>query len=158
MHILPMCDFVGCMVLICNFVLTTCSCELCTADANECTEGINSCHIDATCHNTRGNYTCSCNPGYTGDGFSCTGKCNCLQSQHKYAQYPPLLIKFSLQVEELSWLRIHMFLHNQLFYLHHKSLFSQDIKLCVFTLVKPSLQMFLHLLVCQITSDNVGRH
>ena len=109
MHIWPMCDCVGCTVLIriipcvcCNFVLTTSCCEICTADANECTEGTNSCHYAATCHNTQGNYTCSCNPGYTGDGFSCTGKWSFLQSQHKCAQYPPLLIKFSLQVEVVT--------------------------------------------------------
>ena len=46
-----------------------------TADVNECTEGINICHDNATCNNTEGSYTCSCNTGYTGNGFSCTGKC-----------------------------------------------------------------------------------
>ena len=47
-----------------------------TANVNECNEGTDSCHDDATCHNTQGSYTCSCNTGYTGNGFSCIGKCN----------------------------------------------------------------------------------
>ena len=49
-------------------------CNLWTADVNECTSGTDRCHRYATCHNTCGSYTCSCNPGYTGNGFSCTRK------------------------------------------------------------------------------------
>ena len=45
-----------------------------TADINECTRGTDSCHSRATCRNTYGSYTCSCNTGYTGNGFSCTRK------------------------------------------------------------------------------------
>ena len=48
---------------------------LCTADVNECARGTDRCHPHATCHNTQGSYTCSCNAGYTGNGYSCTGKC-----------------------------------------------------------------------------------
>ena len=44
-----------------------------TADMNECTSGIHGCNLHATCHNTQGSYTCSCNRGYTGNGFTCTG-------------------------------------------------------------------------------------
>ena len=29
------------------------------------------CHQLATCTNERGSYTCTCNPGYVGDGFGC---------------------------------------------------------------------------------------
>ena len=43
------------------------------ADINECDES-NNCHENAQCTNTVGNYTCSCNPGYTGDGINCTSK------------------------------------------------------------------------------------
>ena len=44
------------------------------ADVDECTRGADSCHENATCNNTEGNYTCSCNTGHTGDGFVCTSK------------------------------------------------------------------------------------
>ena len=42
------------------------------ADVDECTDGTDNCHENATCHNSPGNYTCSCNTGYTGNGFLCT--------------------------------------------------------------------------------------
>ena len=42
------------------------------ADINECREELDECHSDAVCTNTRGNYTCTCRPGYTGNGFTCT--------------------------------------------------------------------------------------
>ncbi len=32
------------------------------------------------CFNTKGAYTCSCKPGYIGDGFHCLGKCQQLGS------------------------------------------------------------------------------
>ena len=48
--------------------------DLLTADVDECAIGNHSCHNSATCHNNQGSYTCSCNTGYTGDEFSCTGK------------------------------------------------------------------------------------
>ena len=41
-------------------------------DINEC-EGSNNCDINANCTNTQGNYTCSCNTGYHGDGVNCSG-------------------------------------------------------------------------------------
>ena len=31
------------------------------------------CDENANCTNTDGSYNCSCNPGYEGDGFNCTG-------------------------------------------------------------------------------------
>ena len=32
------------------------------------------CDENANCTNTDGSYNCSCNHGYMGDGFNCTGK------------------------------------------------------------------------------------
>ena len=45
------------------------------ADINECgSDDFNNCHENSQCTDTVGSYTCSCNPGYTGDGFTCTSK------------------------------------------------------------------------------------
>ena len=43
-------------------------------DIDECQTGAHRCQADATCINTVGGYNCTCNPGYGGDGFNCTGK------------------------------------------------------------------------------------
>ena len=32
------------------------------------------CDSEATCSDGGGSYTCTCNDGYNGDGFNCTGK------------------------------------------------------------------------------------
>ena len=42
-------------------------------DINEC-GGTNDCHANATCNNTIGCYTCTCDTGFTGDGENCTGE------------------------------------------------------------------------------------
>ena len=45
------------------------------ADVDECeSDDLNNCHENAQCTNTEGSYTCSCNPGYSGDGVNCTSK------------------------------------------------------------------------------------
>ena len=44
------------------------------SDIDECAAGTNMCHQEATCTNTDGNYSCTCNSGYTGDGLECNGK------------------------------------------------------------------------------------
>ena len=43
------------------------------ADLNECTALASACHVNAQCHNTIGSYGCTCNPGFTGNGKTCTG-------------------------------------------------------------------------------------
>ena len=48
-------------------------------DIDECSEGIDTCASNATCTNTEGNYNCSCDTGYHGDGFYCESKLT-----HKY--------------------------------------------------------------------------
>ncbi|WP_426748574.1 EGF domain-containing protein [Myxococcus faecalis] len=40
-------------------------------DVNECTNGTAQCSPNAYCTNTPGSYTCTCRPGYTGNGFTC---------------------------------------------------------------------------------------
>ena len=56
-------------------------CNICAiwpsiTDINECGRGTNGCSKNATCRDTIGSYTCSCNPGFSGDGFNCNGKKN----------------------------------------------------------------------------------
>ena len=48
-------------------------------DVDECglapgADGAHNCDADATCANTVGSFTCTCNDGYSGDGITCTGK------------------------------------------------------------------------------------
>ena len=45
-------------------------------DFDECGNQTDSCSNLATCTNTIGAYTCSCNIGYIDDGFDCEGKLN----------------------------------------------------------------------------------
>jgi hypothetical protein len=42
-------------------------------DTNECQPN-SPCHSNATCNNTQGSYICTCDSGYSGDGFTCNGK------------------------------------------------------------------------------------
>ena len=43
-------------------------------DLNECeSNSTSTCHEDAECHDTEGSYWCECRPGFTGDGYNCTG-------------------------------------------------------------------------------------
>lgn len=50
-------------------------------DIDECATGTASCDSNATCANTPGAYTCTCEAGYTGDGYTCealdSGGCGC---------------------------------------------------------------------------------
>ena len=50
--------------IYCNFV----------SDIDECNTDFKNCHQKALGHNTQGSFTCSCKPGYEGDGNNCTGK------------------------------------------------------------------------------------
>lgn len=45
-------------------------------EIDECEEETDNCHINATCMNTLGSFTCACNPGFTGDGVYCESKRN----------------------------------------------------------------------------------
>ena len=54
------------------------------SDINECTVP-SPCHAQAACTNTPpGSFTCACNSGYSGDGVTCTGEAECVQSGHTY--------------------------------------------------------------------------
>jgi hypothetical protein len=45
-------------------------------DINECASGNGGCSPFATCTNTDGSRTCTCNAGYSGDGVTCTPSCS----------------------------------------------------------------------------------
>ena len=42
-------------------------------DLDECTDGTDNCDQDAFCENTDGDFTCTCNNQFTGDGVTCDG-------------------------------------------------------------------------------------
>jgi len=43
---------------------------------DECALNNGGCSEFATCNNIPDSFTCTCDIGYTGDGFNCTGKTN----------------------------------------------------------------------------------
>ena len=46
---------------------------------------MNPCDENAKCTNSPGSYKCECDPGFTGDGFICTGQLDTFkQTNHKY--------------------------------------------------------------------------
>ena len=47
---------------------------LLVADIDECATGTDSCDSNAYCDNYVGYHDCSCYLGYTGNGYSCSGK------------------------------------------------------------------------------------
>ena len=51
-------------------------------DIDECATAVHNCHANATCANTDGIYTCTCNAGYIGDGVTCHGKVMCFVAQN----------------------------------------------------------------------------
>ena len=56
--------------ILCN--KSACNANL-TTDIDECATGDHTCHANADCSNTDGNFTCSCSSGYSGDGMTCSG-------------------------------------------------------------------------------------
>ena len=51
-------------------------------DEDECLDGSAVCDEDATCSNNDGSYDCTCNEGYTGDGFKCSDINECKEGNH----------------------------------------------------------------------------
>lgn len=43
-------------------------------DLNECTMNTHNCNANNYCNNTLGSFTCTCKPGFSGNGISCTGR------------------------------------------------------------------------------------
>lgn len=44
-----------------------------STDVDECRERTHNCHMQATCLNNIGNFSCHCNVGWSGVGTQCTG-------------------------------------------------------------------------------------
>ena len=42
-------------------------------DINECSTNNGGCSSNALCTNTQGSFSCACNSGYSGNGFTCNG-------------------------------------------------------------------------------------
>ena len=57
---------------------------------NECGTNKSRCHENAHCNNTNGDHNCTCNQGYEGDGFNCTGK------KYKYLFMPFIWKEFTI--------------------------------------------------------------
>lgn len=57
---------------ICNCAGTGYSGPTCQNDVDECAAGTDNCDANADCSNTVGGHTCTCNPGFAGNGISCT--------------------------------------------------------------------------------------
>lgn len=55
-------------------------------DHDFCGDG-HDCHSNATCINMRTSYTCSCNPGYYGDGKNCIDINECLEEGGKRGHF-----------------------------------------------------------------------
>ena len=50
-------------------------CHTFFSDIDECvSEEMNDCHVNSTCVNTIGNYSCTCDEGFFGSGFECQSK------------------------------------------------------------------------------------
>ena len=55
-------------------------------DINEC-DTDNPCITLASCSNTEGSFLCSCNAGYTGDGYTCQGTFNDTTMLERHTSY-----------------------------------------------------------------------
>ena len=44
------------------------------ADIDECSTSMHTCVVQATCTDTEGSFSCTCNTGFTGDGTNCDSK------------------------------------------------------------------------------------
>jgi len=58
-------------------------------DIDECVTNTDECSSRATCYHSEGSYYCTCNAGYTGDGFTCTGNYRLLYTSSRPIKFGP---------------------------------------------------------------------
>ena len=61
-------------VSICYLLATNSTLIKHFSDINECSTGMHSCAEQAACSDNEGNFSCSCNTGFSGDGMTCSGQ------------------------------------------------------------------------------------
>ena len=66
-------------------------------DIDECVTGLANCSVNAECINSIGSFNCTCRPGYTGDGFTCSQ----IRKSSCYVIYHGLLVAYYYQL--LEW-------------------------------------------------------
>ena len=72
-------------------------------DIDECSP-TSPCNVNAMCNNANGTFTCNCNMGYTGNGFTCTGllisfliHCKCIHKKRSlHSKYNIFPVFFSI--------------------------------------------------------------
>lgn len=60
----------------------------CLSEHDECLSGLHNCDENALCFNMVGGHSCSCKPGYTGNGTVCKGKHHCVSFATYCAKCP----------------------------------------------------------------------
>jgi len=66
-------------------------CDNLYIEVDECAMNTHTCSPLAICHNTPDSYYCTCPPGYTGDGFTCSGS---TPGHHDYCNYIVIVAYF----------------------------------------------------------------
>lgn len=69
-HIPVSCIVERCVVHSCVVMNVT---IMCFVDVDECVTNNGGCSFNAECNNTMGSFHCTCNTGYSGNGFTCDG-------------------------------------------------------------------------------------
>ena len=77
------------------FVFFLLPCSFLPTDIDECVSGVHDCHRSASCTNTVGSYTCTCNHPLSGDGKTCR-----YTAAGEY--FTLIVLQFMLQRSELS--------------------------------------------------------
>ena len=66
-------------------------------DVDECSRSLDNCHVNASCQNNVGSFTCACNVGHEGDGINCQGKLLYLLINREwglYGNYPTVALLY----------------------------------------------------------------